>query len=230
MRARSLLLPILPIVLGVPALAGAQSSPAPPTSVAAIEDRTAHRHDGFYLRLATGFGSQHQTIRLEGHEPGVTVSGVSSVGELAFGYAFRPGRIFGLGFYSSTLVVTSRTFHIDQPMPPAEILNDVKDVNVCGPFYDHYFDARGGMHVQGAMGVATVRGLGVPDARVDDHLVVGVGFVLGFGYDWWISDQWALGVLGRVAIASTTADDQDGVRWEHGVSAMPSLLFTATYN
>jgi hypothetical protein len=218
------------VALFAPAVASAQALPPPPTSVVTVEDPTAYLHDGFYMRLATGFGSHYETINMEGHEPGVTVSGVSSVGEFALGYAFRPGWIFGLGSYSGTLVVTERTFHTDQPMPPSEILNDVKDFNVFGPFCDHYFDPRRGLHLQGALGIATVRGVGVASTHVDEEdIVVGAGVMLGFGYDWWVTDQWALGILGRIAVASTTSDE-GGVRWEHGVSAAPSLLFTATYN
>ena len=228
MRALSI---VLPLLLCMPAVAvAADVTPAPPTNVVAVEDPTAHLHDGFYLRVATGFGSHYQTIGVQGHDPSVSVSGVSSVGELALGYAIRPGRILGFGFYSATLVVTDRTFHTAQPMPPDALLNDVKDFNVMGPFIDWYFNPRRGMHLQGALGVATVRGLGVADARVSDDVVLGAGVMLGFGYDWWISDQWSIGLLGRVAATTTTSDDQSGVRWEHGAGASPSLLFTATFN
>jgi hypothetical protein len=234
MRTVSLASIVLPLVLLVPATARAQHTPRlppPPTVVVAIEDPTAHLHDGFYLRLANGFGSHYEDISLAGHDPGVTVSGVSSVGELALGYALWPGWVVGLGSYSGTLVVTSRTFHTDQPMPPADLLNDVKDFNVFGPFCDHYFDPRGGLHLQGAIGLATMRGVGIASTHLDeDHIVVGAGVMLGIGYDWWVADQWSIGILGRVTAASSTSDDEDGLIWRHGVSAAPSLLFTATYN
>jgi hypothetical protein len=231
MRALTLLLPALSLVAAWPALAAAQTLPPSPTSLVALEDRSAHHHDGLYLRLATGFGTQTQTIAMEGHDPGVTVSGVSTVGELAIGYAVWPGRILGLGSYSGSLVVSSRRLDIDQPMPPAEVLNDVRDFNVFGPFYDHYFDPHGGLHIQGAVGVATVRGVGLSEVRLDpEHVVIGAGLVLGLGYEWWVSDQWGFGLLARVALASTTSDDQDGVHWQHAVAASPAILFTATYN
>jgi hypothetical protein len=79
--------------------------------------------------------------------------------------------------------------------------------------------------------VATVRGFSFADARFDqDHMLVGAGFMLGFGYEWWIADQWAIGILGRVAVATATTQDQAGVRWEHGIGAAPSVLFSATFN
>jgi hypothetical protein len=222
---------LLPAVLMFPALAAAQTMPSPPTVIGAHVHRGAHLHDGFYLRLATGVGSQRETIAMEGHDPGATIGGLSSAGELAVGYAVRPGFIVGLGSYTGTLVLSSESLDIHEAMPPAEILNDAKDFNVFGPFVDHYFDPRGGLHAQLALGIATVRGLGIADLQVDgDHVVLGVGGMLGFGYDWWISEEWSFGVLGRLLLAGSTGEDVGGVRWEHGVSVAPSLLFAATYN
>ncbi len=219
------------IVASLVALPGALADPPPaPTSVVAVEDPSAHLHDGFYMRLATGFGSSFQTIAMEGHDPSVTVSGMSNVGELALGWAVWPGRILGLGWWSGTLVVTSREFHMDQPMPPDPLLNDAKDFNIFGPFADIYFNPRRGFHMQGALGLATVRGLGLTEARFHDDVVYGAGVMLGLGYEWWVSNQWSVGLLGRVTAASTVNDDQDGVTWVHAVGASPSLLFTATYN
>jgi hypothetical protein len=179
----------------------------------------ARQHDGFYLRLATGFGGSYRTVQMEGYDPGVTLSGVSSVGELALGYALGPGRIVGLGWYSGTLVVTARDYHIDQPMPPATMSDDADDFDVIGPFTDLYFDAQGGFHLQLALGVAAL-----PDARL------GGGAMLGLGYEWWVSDQWSLGVLGRVTATTPAIEERSGARWVHGPAASPSLLFTATWN
>jgi hypothetical protein len=116
-------------------------------------------------------------------------------------------------------------------MPPAEILDEVNDFNVFGPFCDYYFNPGRGLHVQGSIGLATVRGLGITDARYDaDGIALGGGVMIGFGYEWWVSEQWSFGVLGRFAVAVATSEDDSGVRWEHGVGASPSLLFTTTYN
>jgi hypothetical protein len=85
--------------------------------------------------------------------------------------------------------------------------------------------------MQGAIGIATVRGLSVDSARFDeDTLSVGGGLMFGFGYDWWVSDEWSLGILGRLAIGFTGQDDAGGTRWYHGVGGSPSVLVSATYN
>ncbi len=209
------------------------ASPAwaqPPQEVTKT-DPTVHMHDGFYLRFGTGFGSHVESINMEGHDPGVTILGMSSVGELSFGYAVRPGLVLGFGTYGSTVITSDRSIDADNPMPPAEIMDEATDFNVFGPFIDYYFDARGGLHLSGSIGLATVRGVRLTSARIEeDEVALGPGFVMGFGYDWWVARQWSLGVLARLGVGVGISEDDSGVRWEHGVGAAPSLLFTATYN
>lgn len=221
------------LLLAAPALATAQNAPpapwAPPTVRAQRPD--VHRHDGFYLRLATGFGSHFETINQDGHDPGLTVQGSSVAGEFAVGWAVRPGVILGLGAYSSTVQNSERTYDDSNPMPPAEIVGKVDDFSIFGPFCDWYFNSRRGLHLQSALGLATVHGMGLRDGRnADDNVALGPGFMIGVGYDWWIAEQWSLGILGRVSVAVATGEDDSGVRWEHAIGTAPSLLFTATFN
>lgn len=49
-------------------------------------------------------------------------------------------------------------------------------------------------------------------------------------YDWWVSDNWSLGILGRLTGAVTTQKDATGKRWYQTAGGTPSVLFTGTYN
>jgi hypothetical protein len=220
----------LSLLLAAPVLAQ-EPAPPPPPPPAPGPAPGVHLHDGFYLRIGTGFGSHFESINRENYDPGVTMTGMASVGELAVGWAVAPGVILGAGTYSSTVIASERSFDTTQPMPPASLMDEATDFNVFGPFVDWYFRPDGGLHAQLSIGLATVRGVGITDARYDDdEVTLGAGVMLGFGYDWWVSDDWSFGILGRVAAAAAVTEDDSGVRWEHGVGASPSLLFTATFN
>ena len=53
--------------------------------------------------------------------------------------------------------------------------------------------------------------------------------MLGAGYEFWISDQWSLGLLGRFTFGVTQGADNRNVDWSH-VSYAPALLIGATYH
>jgi len=53
---------------------------------------------------------------------------------------------------------------------------------------------------------------------------------LGGGYEWWVGEQWGIGVLGRLTYASLTwTSDSNTIETRHGV-VVPAVLFTATYH
>jgi hypothetical protein len=60
--------------------------------------------------------------------------------------------------------------------------------------------------------------------NVSNQQPVGGAIVLGIGYEWWVGDEWGLGVLGRLT-GATLNDDT----FTHHVSGI-SLLATLTYN
>jgi hypothetical protein len=53
--------------------------------------------------------------------------------------------------------------------------------------------------------------------------------MLGVGYDFWVADEWSLGVLGRFLYGSMSGSDDRGVSWTHSTYA-PAALLTATFN
>jgi hypothetical protein len=65
-----------------------------------------------------------------------------------------------------------------------------------GPFIDYYFDPNGGGHIQASIG------LGVADQGKGDlgaaYTGTGLALMVGGGYEWWIGEEWSLGVLLRV--------------------------------
>jgi hypothetical protein len=94
-----------------------------------------------------------------------------------------------------------------------------------GVLLDWYLSPTGGFHVQGGAAIASAnyrRNAGF--AVNDSHVVGGMGFHLGAGYEGWVGDDWGLGGL----MAKLSDSDDQG---DHELTLMtPSVLLTATFN
>ncbi len=188
-----------------------------------------YTHDGFYLRLATGFGSYSESITREDADESTSVTGMASVSELMIGGALRPGLILGGGVWTSSVLASDRI--VDGMTPPDEVIAGSGNFTLIGPFVDWYFNPARGLHFQAAIGGATVRGYDLVEARNEpDAVSVGGGVMLGFGYEWWVSHKWSFGVLGRLTAVGAVQEDDTEMTWTHGIATTPSVLFTATLN
>jgi hypothetical protein len=209
----------------------------PPPPPAAREG--VHTHDGFYLRFATGFGVYEERLEsddtaLYGGEVSGRTIGIASLGEFAMGGTVSRGLVLGGGFYTAQLLAGSfKPDGSSAGIPPAELDPDFRELLVVGPFLDWYPRPSRGLHFQVAVGFAGITAgtngnLGDDDE--DAYVAVGGGIVLGAGYEWWIADDWSLGVMARAQAAALSAEDDADVRWFHGVSTGPSLMLTLTYH
>jgi hypothetical protein len=91
-----------------------------------------------------------------------------------------------------------------------------------------------GLHLQAALGLGVQKigdgkgdstGLRYPFSQTD----TGFAFMLGFGNEWWVADNWGLGILARLTMGVLGGDDDNKVHWSHTVYS-PAILFTATMN
>jgi hypothetical protein len=218
-----------PFILGVLAtLAGpALAQPAP--LLPERDPPGARRHDGFYLRLGVGFGGYSEAISVEDADESTTISGIASVSELAIGGTVLPGLVVGGGVWTSSVLSSER--NIDGMLPPDEVIGGSGNFTLLGPFVDLYFRPRSGLHLQAAAGLATIRGWDLPEAQDNpDAVSVGGGAMVGFGYDWWVGDEWSIGILARLAAVVGVQEDEMGNTWVHAIGSSPALLFTATFH
>ncbi|MCC6644581.1 MAG: hypothetical protein IT374_03290 [Polyangiaceae bacterium] len=113
--------------------------------------------------------------------------------------------------------------------PDVERQGVTSDVNreiqltMLGPFVDVYPDPHGGLHFQGLAGIASLEARN--GSSRSGSALRGVGLAGGVGYDFWVSSQWSLGVMGRLHYASVDVTI-DGVVNKSTMVA-PALLFTA---
>jgi hypothetical protein len=173
--------------------------------------KTVYRHDGAYLRLGITAGYAWDTADNGGVE--TTARGAGGFLHYAFGvsvseHVVLAGTLHSLGVFSPTTSLDGDPVEYDHSAI----------YMVAGLLVDYYPDAAGGWHVTGTLGP------GVADlvVREDEDTNAGLGLVFGGGHDFWVGEQWSLGVGGQFAYISG-ADDNFG---QNNV-VIPMLLLSA---
>jgi hypothetical protein len=179
------------------------SYPPPFTDV----DPTVRNHDGFYLRLGLGVGPLYSS----------EAGGVGIPSELALGGTPAPGLVLGVGNYGVVI-----------PKPDDDRDAGQLAFNAWGPFVDYYLDPKLGAHVQAS--VMFVFGLSSPKDGVEGAYGPGYGAALGAGYEWWIAEQWSLGVVLRAAYYTVTLEGRNSGTKTDVSGFVPAVLFAATYH
>lgn len=179
------------------------SYPPPFTDV----DPTVRNHDGFYLRFGLGVGPVLSS----------QASGVGIPSELAFGGTPVPGLVLGVG--NAGVVI---------PKPDSDRDGGQLAFNAWGPFVDYYLDPKLGAHVQAS--VVFVYGLWSKKDEVEAAYGPGYGATLGGGYEWWIAEQWSLGVVLRAAYYSVTLEGRNSGAKSDARAFVPGVLFAVTYH
>ena len=176
-------------------------------------------HDGGYIRLGIGGGGIFGNVKTPSSDTSVSAGGVAL--ELAFGGTPFPGLAIGGGIYGLS---TTGQASVSQNGQTATI--DRATVSMLGLFVDWYPNPKDGWHIQGAVGPTAVR-----FSSGNELSGTGFGAMFGGGYEWFVSEQWSLGILARVqyaspqlSFASTSATKLDSSTWS------PALMFGATYH
>lgn len=195
-------------------------------------------HDGFYMRFGSGLAGFDERLSSEdsavyGGEIKSRTRGIATVSELALGGTVSKGVVVGGGIYTADLLAsTLRLERGSAGEPPPELDTGLRNLVLLAPFIDIYPNPRRGFHVQGALGLAALTASVFGSSATDrsKYSAIGGGLMLGAGYDWWVADEWSLGVLGRATISIVTGEDESGVRWVHVPATSPSFMFTLTYH
>lgn len=212
----------------------------------------ARTHDGLYLRLGAGLGFVSDSVKSDAYTAGVapalftvqvdgTVSGFAGASELAVGWSLADGFALGGGLYSAWIFspkADDAAVNVNGARAGTPVEFDASSFHLFGPFIDYYFDPLAGLHLQGGLGFAWLspgdahfRGnvLGIPyDVSDSSTGGGGFGFMVGIGNEWWVSDGFSIGVLGRLT-AGFMSGERNNVNWNHSAFA-PALLLTATMN
>ena len=179
-------------------------------------------HDGFYFRGATGLGYLHSSITSPGLTGDSSLAGLDIGFDAWFGGSPIPGLAIGGGI---------TTF--DVPSPGYKIggqsgsFNGHAMLDIVGMFGDYYFDPTKGMHLEALVGYG-VLGLTDNQGNSSNNDPSGIALGVGFGNDWWVSDEWSIGVLGRVIYAPLSYSlGGSSIKYS---TVTPAVMATFTYN
>ena len=222
-----------------PGYAQPQQGYPPPGYAPAAQDAGVQYHDGFYLRLGFGVGFLGVTLKPEDDDIGdveVKMNATAPAIEIALGGTPTPGLVIGGAI--SGLTVSEPEYEIESGGQTEK--GDAEDTTVTqsniGVFIDYYFDPEGGFHAQGLLGLGVLQATYDGDSDTDDWTATGPMVALGLGYEGWVGDQWGLGGLARLTVASLSSDESppiDGEAHEIDTKATvitPAILFTATFH
>lgn len=192
--------------------------PAPPPP-----DPTIRTHDGFYLRFSVGIGSMSPTVKVDasGQTNEVTYSGTTAAFDLMLGGNISKNVVLG-GAGQSLRIADAQ----QERLGTKSDANQSLQLSMLGPFVDVYPDPKGGLHFQGLIGLASLQAQSDNGNR--SETLEGLGLSAGVGYDFWVGQQWSIGVLARYHYASVSKDI-DGANNKSTITA-PALLVTALYH
>lgn len=191
-----------------PIQTAAHEAPPPPAPPRAGH----HEHDGFYLRMMPGVGYTSMS------SSGIKVHGGSGMFTFSIGGAVTDNLIVFGHLGGSTIVDPKvRIAGNDLQGRGSASLSGI-GVGIA------YYLMPSNVYFSGAL-VATQISLRDEDDRRIGETETGGGVDLSIGKEWWVSDNWGLGVAGRFMFASI--DDRGGSTIK---ATSTSIAFTATYN
>jgi hypothetical protein len=186
-------------------------------SAAAQAPHGRHTHDGFFLRLSAGIGATTESaLSLSSGVVTSQEAQPATVGDLALGGVIAPNlalhfSVFGSALNRRSAIVSSAGLAFSKQ----------KTVTGIGGGTTYYF-MPSNVYLSISVGGATMT-VDYSDG-VREEIPGGFAGFVGIGKEWWVSDNWGIGIAGQFAFARVS--DAVGV-WN---TAWLGLAFSATYN
>lgn len=186
-------------------------------------------HDGFFLRLSSGIGGG----RVSGdNDTSGKFTGATSQGSIAIGGVITDN----LALHADVFVASLFNPTYENKNGTAVTLNDL-DITMrfgsVGVGVTYYIMPMN-LYLCGSLGLAvastevryTRLGLTFTDTWESQ---TGFGLNLMVGKEWWVSDNWGLGVAGQFIYANIPVKDKTGAEDSFSGGSL-GVLFSATYN
>ncbi|MCL2822442.1 MAG: hypothetical protein FWD57_00450 [Polyangiaceae bacterium] len=182
-----------------------------------------YAHDGFFLRLELGAVYMHttETVSLGSQSASRTIYGGGANLGIMIGGTPADGVVIG-GTINESVALSPK---VKMEGNSYDTDDDAKmNMLLVGPFVQFYPDDEEGFHFGASIGWSE---LSLSDSS-DSRSISGFGLAGWLGHDWWVDDEWSLGISGRIAY-SALSTTESGVKNSFGVIT-PSILFTATFH
>lgn len=172
--------------------------------------------------MGIGAGFANLTLKPDAGGDDIDFTGAGPSVELAFGGTVAPGLVLGGGIYGTS--IASPTYSQGN----LEEDGGAAVASMVGPFIDYYFDPNGGFHLEAALGYTALSAEEGDVYPLESASGGGFGLVAGVGYEWWVGEQWGLGVLGRLHYVSGTVTGDDSDEDTDVSGTIISVLLTGT--
>jgi len=183
------------------------------------------RHDGLFLRASGGFGPVHTQI----DDPTIALdfSGRAFDANVALGYMVAPnlavhGTLFGWTTFNPDAEIA-----LNGVITATEELEGHVQMAALGVGATYYM-VPANLYVSGTLGMGRLDFDGEDEtgAPVEGNTDLGLAFDLTVGQEWWVGDQWGLGVAGGFIYHSLPDSEID----ETWTGSAFTVRFTATMN
>ena len=180
-------------------------------------DSLPKTHDGFHFQVTGGLGYYGSSSGSGGVDE--SFSGMTLPGSMLLGGSLMPGLVLGGGLVID--YAPSPTY--EQGGMSASGVDVSQYIVGIGLYADYYLDPqKNGLHFQGFAGWGGLEtSVG---GNVGGSDPVGLVAHIGAGYEWWLSDEWSGGFMGRILYAPL---DFNGVSY---TTFEPALVGTLTWH
>jgi len=183
------------------------------TGVAGAEPRT---HDGFQFRGAVGPGYLSTSASQGGGD--VSIKGVSGGFDVYVGGTPVTGLVIGgmldwKTAFGPSVDVNGQSF-TGSGSTSLSLLT-------LGPYVNYYLDPTNGLYFLGMIGYGVES---YTQNGASGNSPGGPAFALGAGYDFWIANEWSLGVLGKFTYGSLSLNS---ITYS---TIAPAIMFSFTYH
>lgn len=180
------------------------------------EDEGFHTHDGFFLRLGVGFGYAVTSSTYKGME--FKIDGVATFPYIGIGASVTENfqlsfDIFGAGIMEPTFEVEGKS----ASESTADVYMSGGGLGAC------YYFMPSNLFLGGAFGFSRMQ-LEVQGRKFETD--TGFQSQVYLGKEWWVSDNWGLGVMGQYIFYMHPEKKVDATWYGHSFG----VFFSATYN
>lgn len=182
----------------------------------------ARAHDGFFLRLATGFGGA--SAELSDPTGKVKLSGTGADVNIAVGGIVSPNLAIHGTLWGWALSDPDADITIVGVGSGSGTLNGELTMSAIGVGATYYFMPTN-VYMTGSLGTGSLSGT----KDMDGNSKAGFAVDLGLGKEWWVGESWGLGVAGGFNYFRAKDKDIIGVN-EDWKGPGYSIRFSATFN
>lgn len=205
--------------------------PPPPAPAAPAPRKGSHLHDGFFLQFTAGPTLHRGHLALSNTNADASLRGTGMGYGFAMGGTIARGWVLG-GLFGGHSVNAELSNNNSGKIENSNRLTYTS----FSIFTAWYPDPTKGLHFQAALGsaqheIADLRVTGVPGASGRQNYDVGTQngthFMLGVGYETFVSDEWSIGALLRLEAASFAQSEEPKA---DGTMFAPTLQLSFTYH